>query len=174
MFSVKGTETHTLDVFKLPANEVFLMHVNIMCPLLLYIGSNIIFGFFFWRLPPFLSLLSYSTRAKEAWHSPENLSQSWAAGIWGSSLQFSSTLTAPFLLPPLLILPFYFQPASQYNTEEPCAANTLTHTPLGVHTHAHFYKPLKRQDQRRKEKQTPLRCSDLASCATWHRRLHTR
>lgn len=103
---------------------------------LLYIGPDIIFGNLFLTCTSHSShfLWPTSMRAEEAWHSPEALSQSWAAGIWGSSLQFCSVLAALFLLPlPLLILPFYFQPASEYNTEEPCA----------VHTHPHFYKPFK-------------------------------
>lgn len=115
---------------------------------LLYIGPDIIFGIYFLTCTSHSSHFFWPTsmRAEEAWHSPEALSQSWAAGIWGSSLQFCSVLAAPFLLrPPLLILPFYFQPASKYNTEEPCAVLCCEHrhTPVGVHTHPHFYKPLK-------------------------------
>lgn len=106
--------------------EYFLYVSVSLSPSRLYIGSDVIFGFFSDVL--LLSLWPFSTRAKKAWHSPEALSQSWAAGIWGSSLQFRSVLAAPFLLPPpLLILPFYSKPAPEYNTEEPCAGNRDTH-----------------------------------------------
>lgn len=126
----------------------------------LYIGPDIIFGIFcdmyLPLLPPFI--WPFSTRAKKAWHSPEGPSQSWAAGIWWRSPQFCSVLAAPFLLPPpLLILAFYSQPASEYNTEEPCAVNTDTHPWAYTHIHT-FISHWKRQDQRRKEEQTPLRC----------------
>lgn len=65
---------------------------------------------------------------------------------------------ALFCLPlPLLILSFYFQPAFEYNTEEPCAEGHR-HTPLGVLAHPHFISFCNKQDQRRKVGQTPLRC----------------
>lgn len=114
---------------------------------LLYIGPDIIFGICFQTCTSHSSnsLWPTSMRAEEGWHLPETLSQSWAAGIWRSSLQFCSVLAAPFLLPPLLILLFYFQPASEYNTEEPCVVLCCEHrhTPLGVLAHPHFYNPLK-------------------------------
>lgn len=147
--------------FPLANRLSFLVYVSIMC---LPRPSLYRPRHYFWHF--FLTCTSHSShslwptsmRAGEAWHSPEALSQSWAAGVWGSSLQFCSVLAASFLLPPpLLILPFYFQPASEYNTEEPCAVNRDTHP--WVYTHIHTFKShWKRQDQRQKEEQTPLRC----------------
>lgn len=62
-----------------------------------------------------------------------------------------------FLSLPLLILSSYFQPAFEYNTEEPCAVNTDTHPWVYLHIHT-FISFWNKQDQRRKVGQTPLRC----------------
>lgn len=89
-----------------------------------------------------------------AWSSQPVLG-SWGLGELPAVLQCAGSLFS--LAPPLLILPFYFQPASEYNTEEPCAVNRDTHP--WVYTHIHTFKShWKRQDQRQKEEQTPLRC----------------
>lgn len=76
-------------------------------------------------------------------------------GSGGSSLQFCSVLTDPFSLgPTTLNSAFYFQPASEHNTEEPCAD---THPWAYMHIHT-IISHWKGQDQKRKEEQTPLRC----------------
>lgn len=107
-----------------------------------------------------------STRAKKAWHSPEGLSQSWAAGIWGSSLQFCSVLAAPFSLAPATLNSAFLLPASlriQYRGALCCE---YRHTPLGVHTHPHFYKPLKETRPKAERGADASQMLGLASCAT--------
>lgn len=57
------------------------------------LGSDLLEVFSYTDLLCFLAPLN---EAKKAWHSPEALSQSEAAGIWGSSLQLRSALATPF------------------------------------------------------------------------------
>lgn len=121
---------------------------------LLYIGPNIIF-FCQTRTLPFLQLSLAHLHQDRGRLAPATNSEPVPGqlGSGGSSPRLCSVLAAPvFLLPPpLLILPFYSQPASEYNTVEPCAVehtDTHTHrrTPLGALAHPHFFfleKPLK-------------------------------
>lgn len=129
---------------------------------LLYIGPDIIFGIFLWRVPPTPPTLAGpppwgprkpGTRLKVS-ASPGQL------GSGGAPCR-SAVCWQPLFSCPRhsLILPFYFQPASEYNTEEPCAVLRHTDTHPWAYTHIHtFISHWKRQDQRRKEEQTPLRC----------------
>lgn len=125
--------------------------------------------------PSSYSLASHGHWAEVGWHLPDNPSLCQGAGIWCSSPPFQSVLADPFFfcLPlPLLILSFYFQPAFEYNTEEPCAVNTDTHPWVYLHIHT-FISFWNKQDQRRKVRQTPLRCWAWL-CRSEHRRPHTR
>lgn len=106
------------------------------------------------------SLWPTSTRAEEGWHSSETLSQSRAAGIWGSSLQFLQCAGSPLSLAPATLNSAFLLPASfriQYRGGLCWAVNTDTHPWVYLHIHT-FISHWKRQDQRRKEEQTPLRC----------------
>lgn len=127
----------------------------------LYINksSNNILGIvLFSSFPSPHSVRPSSSMAKEAWHWSKGLSQLWAAGIWWSSPQFSCTLAAPVPSPlPLLILPFLPRPVPEHNGGALCGELKHTHrwAYRHIHTFAHHWK---RQEQRRKEEQTPLRC----------------
>lgn len=147
--------------------RVFLVYVSIVClqrPSLY--RPRHYFWHFFWRVPPTPPTLS----GPPPWGPRKpgtRLTLSASPGQLGSGGAPRSSavgLAAPFSCPRhSLILPFYFKPASEYNTEEPCAVlccavNTDAH-PFWAYTHIHtFISHWKRQDQRRKEEQTPLRC----------------
>lgn len=130
----------------------------------LYIGPDIIFGGF---LTIHLLLPSSgwksSRKAGKAWHLPAACSQAGAAGIWGSSPRFWSSL-APYPVPHAPPVPappssaFNSGPASRHNTEELCAS---------VHPHIYTHARGERSGinairMRRtggKVQQAPLGCS---------------
>lgn len=115
------------------------------------------FWLFFWRPPPLsLALLHEGQESLALAWSSQPVLGSWDLGelpavpqCAGSPLSLApATFNSAFLL--------QARPRIQYRG---ALCWEQRHTPLGVYTHIHtFINHWKRQDQRRKEEQTPLRC----------------
>lgn len=115
------------------------------------------FWLFFWRPPPLsLALLHEGQESLALAWSSQPVLGSWDLGelpavpqCAGSPLSLApATFNSAFLL--------QARPRIQYRG---ALCWEQRHTPLGVYTHIHtFINYWKRQDQRRKEEQTPLRC----------------
>lgn len=115
------------------------------------------FWLFFWRPPPLsLALLHKGQESLALAWSSQPVLGSWDLGelpavpqCAGSPLSLApATFNSAFLL--------QARPRIQYRG---ALCWEQRHTPLGVYTHIHtFINHWKRQDQRRKEEQTPLRC----------------
>lgn len=128
---------------------------------LLYIGPDIIFGIFSDVYLPLLPLsLAHLHEGRGslalAWSSQPVLG-SWDLGELPAVLQCagSSLSLAPTTLNSAFLLAASFR--IQYRGALCSAVNTDTHPWAYTHIHT-FISHWKRQDQRRKEEQTPLRC----------------
>lgn len=143
----------------LPANKLSISYMSAFFSLpepSLY-RLTCYFWLFFWRPPPLsLALLHEGQESLALAWSSQPVLGSWDLGelpavpqCAGSPLSLApATFNSAFLL--------QARPRIQYRG---ALCWEQRHTPLGVYTHIHtFINHWKRQDQRRKEEQTPLRC----------------
>lgn len=136
---------------------------------------------YFWQFVPdvYLPLLPLSLAHLHegrgslalAWSSQPVLG-SWDLGELPAVLQCAGS---PLPLAPATLNSAFLLPASfriQYRGALCCVVNT--DTLMGVHTHPHFYKPLKETRPKAERGADASQMLGLASFASWHRRPHTR
>lgn len=154
---MKRAAKHAPDVFYLPTNWVFLICQRFSLPEPSLYRLRCYFWLFFWRPPPLsLALLHEGQESLALAWSSQPVLGSWDLGELPAVPQCAGS---PLSLAPATFNSAFLLQASPRIQYRGALCWEQRHTPLGVNTHIHtFINHWKRQDQRRKEEQTPLRC----------------